>query len=501
MKGNKIMQQTLLCQLKTEASVIAGMSYVIRCSDGSVFVIDGGYDCGDAEYLLEFLKKLTGSEKPVVDSWLITHGHPDHTLALQGIAQRHSDEITVKKLIYRWPELAFIKASQPDIEQQLAVFERSIPTLGAEHIVPKKGDVWRFGDTEFEVLLACDQLPPTLPGSHTDFNDSSTVVRMKAAGQTVLFLGDVGEVGDRLLIEAHGNYLKSDVVQIAHHGYFASTSEFYDYVDPQIVLWPNTERDLPNLMKYIGVNYHLAYELDVKDCILSDFGTVCLPMPIRPSVAPYFPPASSHLKKTDPGYVIKRAPEGFDFHDADSAVWKGAERFDLLPEFTAKKRDDVSSSVRMLWDDGALYIRAEFFKPVLPSDPQRVSTTDCNNMRIYFGEKPFLDYYADWNAVRGEGVTEKLMLYPEIKPAFKAFTDQPDFCDAKSRYVPGGYVVTAKLPLVLPHSEGDLVSINVKASAVDEAGKGRSACMSMLDYDDANYVYKRPACLILAKLG
>ena len=36
------MQQTTLYQLKTESTVISGMSYVVKCGDGSIFVIDGG---------------------------------------------------------------------------------------------------------------------------------------------------------------------------------------------------------------------------------------------------------------------------------------------------------------------------------------------------------------------------------------------------------------------------------------------------------------------------
>ncbi|MBQ9543770.1 MAG: hypothetical protein IJV00_01430, partial [Clostridia bacterium] len=313
-------------------------------------------------------------------------------------------------------------------------------------------------------------------------------------------LGDVGELGDRLLIDAHGKYLKSDVVQIAHHGFFSSTSEFYDYVDPDIVLWPNTESALPMLMKYIGVDYHLTRELHVKDCILSDFGTVCLTMPIRPSVAPYFPPSSGHIKSPAPHFEIPRAPDGFDHRDPDSPAWEKAPRLDLIPEFTSRHKDDVFSNVRILWDGSGVYLKTEFYKELLPSDPQRVSTTDCNNVRIYFAEKPMLDYYASWNDVKGEGVYEKLMLYPEIKPRFGAYTDQPEVCDAVSRDIPGGYVVTAKIMFTSNHSSGDLVSVNVKASAVDEAGKGRTACFSMLDQSEAHYVYKRPACLVVAKL-
>ena len=98
MKGEKM--KTVIHQLKTTGVPLDGMCYVIQCEDSSTVVIDGGMDNGDAELLLDFLKKLSGSDKPVIDAWFLTHAHPDHTYACMGMGARHAEEVTVKKIVY-----------------------------------------------------------------------------------------------------------------------------------------------------------------------------------------------------------------------------------------------------------------------------------------------------------------------------------------------------------------------------------------------------------------
>lgn len=64
----------------------AMMGYVIKASDGSVIVIDGGNKV-DAIQLSELIKELGG----VVNAWFITHPHSDHIDALVEIVNNHDD--------------------------------------------------------------------------------------------------------------------------------------------------------------------------------------------------------------------------------------------------------------------------------------------------------------------------------------------------------------------------------------------------------------------------
>ena len=61
--------------------------------------------------------------------------------------------------------------------------------------------------------------------------------RLTLGGQTVLFLGDLGiEAGEKLL-SLYGDELKSDFVQMAHHGQNGVDKSVYQAVAPKGCLW------------------------------------------------------------------------------------------------------------------------------------------------------------------------------------------------------------------------------------------------------------------------
>lgn len=70
-------------------------------------------------------------------------------------------------------------------------------------------------------------------------NNSSTVLRCDIGEQRVLFLGDLGEeVSDRFLSMWSEEELRSDFVQMAHHGQNGVTKEVYEKIQPKVCLWP-----------------------------------------------------------------------------------------------------------------------------------------------------------------------------------------------------------------------------------------------------------------------
>jgi hypothetical protein len=40
------------------------------------------------------------------------------------------------------------------------------------------------------------------------------------------------------MVKEYGDYLKSDMVQLSHHGYAGGTIALYEKVDADVVLWP-----------------------------------------------------------------------------------------------------------------------------------------------------------------------------------------------------------------------------------------------------------------------
>ena len=64
-------------------------------------------------------------------------------------------------------------------------------------------------------------------------------MRLSGQRKSVLFTGDLGvEGGEKLLGGPYRDRLKSDYVQMAHHGQNGVTEAFYIAVSPKYCLWP-----------------------------------------------------------------------------------------------------------------------------------------------------------------------------------------------------------------------------------------------------------------------
>ena len=73
------------------------------------------------------------------------------------------------------------------------------------------------------------------------FNNSSMVIKLKVNEKQVLFLADTGAESGKKLLETQGDKLKSDIVQMAHHGQAGVTEEVYKKINPKICLWPTPD--------------------------------------------------------------------------------------------------------------------------------------------------------------------------------------------------------------------------------------------------------------------
>ena len=64
------------------------------------------------------------------------------------------------------------------------------------------------------------------------------VIKFDTGKTTILILGDTGIQSSEKLINTQKDKLKSDIVQVAHHGQAGATEELYKLINPKICLWP-----------------------------------------------------------------------------------------------------------------------------------------------------------------------------------------------------------------------------------------------------------------------
>ena len=207
------------------------MSFVVETADGKLIVIDGGKP-GDAQHLLDTLRRLSGKEKPFVDAWILTHNHIDHTGALITLLKKQPDAFDVGGYYYNFPSDQFLTRYEPGTIGEYEEFRSVKSAVAPKSEMITQGDVYQFGEARFDVLYTTD---PAF--TENVVNNSSSVLKMTLGGKTVLFLGDLGiEAGEKLLA-MHGDALKSDYVQMAHHGQNGVTRPVYEAAAPEACLW------------------------------------------------------------------------------------------------------------------------------------------------------------------------------------------------------------------------------------------------------------------------
>lgn len=220
----------LLCQLGNSTHEQM-MGYVLRTPEGKIIVIDGGTE-GDTDNLLACIRKVSGQEVPHIDAWFLTHAHRDHINAFMEIRRNRRETVTVERIYYNFPSIQFVERNEPQSTVTIRDFYALLPLFADRACIVTAGDSYQVGDAKFDVLFTMD---PTLTDNCV--NDSTSVFRLTVGGKTVLFLGDLGWDGGKKLLSMHGDTLKSDYCQMAHHGQRGVEEDVYQAIAPTVCLW------------------------------------------------------------------------------------------------------------------------------------------------------------------------------------------------------------------------------------------------------------------------
>lgn len=95
------------------------------------------------------------------------------------------------------------------------------------------GDRIRYGNLSFDILWPTKEVREDVLGASTDLNQLSTVARLNYGQFRALFTGDLGEVGERALVD-EGVLSRITVLKVAHHGSkYSSSEEFLDATKPK----------------------------------------------------------------------------------------------------------------------------------------------------------------------------------------------------------------------------------------------------------------------------
>ena len=278
-------RQTIIHQLPLACG------YVIQTREGKIIVIDGGWQDNNTEgkYLFSYLQKITGDATPHIDAWFITHAHADHHGCVPTFAELYKDRVTIDAFYYHYPTYDEIRTylSGCGVEDTWGAVDwiptwlmpnfrnaQGGPTKGIQCNTKHSGkcnNAFDFDDVHIEILLtfedviwAVENIGGRYSGSsayegrvfsnktlrellNDNFNETSMVFRVTVGGKSILFTGDINYVGGTMLNRFHDMNaadpdefytLKSDYVQVSHHGHYGLPKNTYNKIDADVAMWP-----------------------------------------------------------------------------------------------------------------------------------------------------------------------------------------------------------------------------------------------------------------------
>ncbi|MBR4309316.1 MAG: MBL fold metallo-hydrolase, partial [Oscillospiraceae bacterium] len=265
--------------------------YVIQTRGGKIIIIDGGWQENNTEgkYLFSYLQKITGDSTPHIDAWFITHAHADHHGCVPTFADLYKDQVTIDAFYFHYP--TYEQISKYLVEAGVE------GTWGAADwlpswIIPKFKNAeggptkcitvntehsglcdnsFDFDEVHIDILLtfedvvwAAENVTGTYSGTSENagrvfsnltfkqllsdnMNETSTVFRATVGGKSILFTGDINYIGGYMLNKFHAAHasnsssyysIKSDYVQVSHHGHYGLPKNTYYTIDADVAMWP-----------------------------------------------------------------------------------------------------------------------------------------------------------------------------------------------------------------------------------------------------------------------
>ena len=283
--------QTRFWQFEVDHKLIdCGMCYIMQTKTGDFFIIDSAhtYSINDCDRIYDFLRERTPNGKKIhIKGWFLSHGHEDHTAQFMNYVRYHMDDTELDMVYFN-----FISNDHRDGSDWMYSgknYVNMLYSLMDEHpeipVCRLHTGMYFYADNiRFDVLCSHEDV---FPNDNSNYNDSSVTLMMQAEGTKVLFPGDAGGEESVLMETRYPGFLKSDIVQVAHHGHFGTSVEFYDLVDADVALFATTQIKFDEELPHYKANER-AIEL-AKHVFIASNGTVEFPLPYKDGCFKVFP--------------------------------------------------------------------------------------------------------------------------------------------------------------------------------------------------------------------
>ena len=224
-----------------------GMCYVVRLSDGSFIVVDGGFSFeGYKDRIYNVLKKQAPDpDNIVIAAWMISHAHDDHVDVFESFFEAYADVVTVERFICNLPaDNQVANIWEPEwnrsntVRELLDEYFPDVPVIKAH-----PGQEFYIRNAKIDILYTIDIYDSKLE----DFNNTSVVFKLEAEGKKMIFMGDYDDKGKTMSNLYRMQTLRSDIMQVAHHGLPENSSnELSAKINPKYAFWPTGAQVVKN---------------------------------------------------------------------------------------------------------------------------------------------------------------------------------------------------------------------------------------------------------------
>ena len=215
------------------------MCFTIEGDKNGLVIIDGGYESD--EETLKILEEKIKENGNVVNSWILTHFDEDHAGAYMALRDRISNLKVGKLYVPDMPDYETCVESVSWYEEdELNLLKKYLSLNVPEKELVHAGDIIdNVIGLKMEVLSSYDDWMEEKNMSNL-LNNGSIVFKLYGNEESIMFCGDAQskEISDHILKDYSKEELKSDYLQVAHHGNNSFSDEFYETVNPKVAFFP-----------------------------------------------------------------------------------------------------------------------------------------------------------------------------------------------------------------------------------------------------------------------
>ncbi len=222
-----------------------GLSYLVRTQENTFIVIDGGYaGQGEAAHIYATMCEQSGSDRPTIAAWILTHPHGDHIGAIADFIKLYGSTVVPEAVIFNFQDKAALDTYDDYATDNYDTIYAALADGGvwstSTFIKPHTGEILYIDGVKMNVLFTIEDCYGfSSPISYS--NGNTMVFSLEAEGKKIMVTSDTyGYLTDAMTEWYGAEFMKSDIMTVIHHGRTNGSTSTYQNINPTIAVWPTS---------------------------------------------------------------------------------------------------------------------------------------------------------------------------------------------------------------------------------------------------------------------